>query len=105
VKDAVDCYCVLRIFVEHRVRKSPDQSPSIIFIDHCVQFRMTTDGLNASINASDEVLTESGTPTLIPRIGLKDIPFDLWREEQFSGHIDYELCAGFHASLALSPDC
>jgi hypothetical protein len=105
VEDAIDCHCVLRIFVEHRVGKPPDQSPSIIFIDHCVQFRVATDGLNARVNASQEVFTEPGTPTLIPRVGLEDIPFDFRREEQLSGHIDCELAAGFPANSALSLDC
>jgi len=105
VKDAVDCHHILRIFVENRVRKAPDQSPSIILIDHYVHFRVATYRLNASIDASREVFTEARTPAFIPRVGLKDIPFDLWREERFSGHIDCGLDAGFPPSSAPNPDC
>lgn len=104
MEDAVDCHSVVRVFVKHRVRKPPDHSPSIVFIDHCVHFRVSTNALNARINASQEVFTKPWTSALIPRVGLKDIPFDFWREEQFSGHIDCELDAGFLANSTLSLD-
>jgi hypothetical protein len=105
VEDAVDCHSVLRVFVKHRVWEPSNHSPSIIFIDHCVHFRVSINALNASVNASHEVFTEPGTPALVPSVGLKDIPFDFRREEQFNGHIDCELCVGFLASSKLSLDC
>jgi hypothetical protein len=66
---------------------------------------MAADRFNTSVNASQEFFTKAGPPTLIPRVGFEDIPFDFWSNCQFSGHIDCELAVGFPPSLALSQDC
>src|SRR6185503_3258909 len=78
---------------------------AIILVDQRVYFRMTTDELNARINATQEILAKAGTPTLIPRIRLEEIPFNFGREAQFSGHIDCEFFVVFPARKAPNSDC
>jgi hypothetical protein len=60
---------------------------------------MSTDDSNASVNASQELFAQAGTPTLMPRVGLENIPLDLWRD------IDCELDAEFLPRRAPSRDC
>lgn len=66
---------------------------------------MSADDLYASINTSQKFFTQAWTATLVPRIGLKNIPLNLCREVQFNAHIDCELAAELLPRKAMTPDC
>jgi hypothetical protein len=69
VEYAVDGHDIVRVFVEDGIGKSPEQTPTIVLVNDSVHFRHSTNGLDASIHAAQELFSETKPSFFVPIIG------------------------------------
>ena len=74
------------MLVKDGVGKAAHQRPAIGLVDDRVHLRGATDGLNARINAAQELFSQTRPSTLIPALGIRNILLGLGGYDQFSGH-------------------
>lgn len=86
VENCVDNHCSIQILIENNIRKAPNYTPSIAFVNDLIHPWTSPDGLNTSIDTTKKLFAQAKLLIFIPAISLSCILFCLWQNNEISKH-------------------